>query len=101
MAVKRKDKFVPVVVGHMPIEISKFTKFFLNYGGRTEAKIFSSQYKPSLIPPGGLEILFVVEFLIFEDKSVLLKHLQNLIELRRVNIDGYTTNEVIVKGKLR
>ena len=51
---KGKDKVVPVVVGHIPREISRFTKFFLNYGGRTEAKVFSSQYKTSPIPPGGL-----------------------------------------------
>ena len=28
--VKKKDKFVPVVVGHIPGEILRFTKFFLN-----------------------------------------------------------------------
>ena len=48
--VKRKDKLIPVVVGHIPREILWFTKFFLNYGGRIEAKVSSSQYKPSPIP---------------------------------------------------
>ena len=41
--VKRKDKLAPVVVRHIPREISRFAKFFLNYGGRIEAKVFSSQ----------------------------------------------------------
>ena len=64
--IKRKDKLFPVVVGHIPREISRFTKFFLNYGGRIEAKVFFSQYKPSPIPSGELEIPLVVKFLIFE-----------------------------------
>ena len=79
--VKRKDKFVPVVVGHIPREISRFTKFYLNYVGRIEARVFFSQYKPSPIPSGGTEIPLVVKILISEEKSAILNHLQNLIDL--------------------
>ena len=66
---KRRDKLVPVVVGHIPREILRFTKFFLNYSGKIEVKVFSSQYKPSPIPSGGLEIPLVVKFLVFDEKS--------------------------------
>ena len=54
--VKRNDKPVPVAIGHISREISRFTKYFLKYGGRIEAKIFSSLYKPSSVSSGGLEI---------------------------------------------
>ena len=38
--VKRKDKLVPVVVGHIPREISRFTKFFLNYEEELKRRFF-------------------------------------------------------------
>ena len=38
--VKRKDKLVPVVVGHIPREISRFTKSSLIYGRKINAKVF-------------------------------------------------------------
>ena len=79
--VKRKDKLVPVVVGHIPREILRFIKFFLNYSGRIEVKVFSSQYKASSIPSGGLEIHLAVKFLISKEKSVILKDLHYLIDL--------------------
>ena len=40
--VRRKDKLVHVVIGHIPREISRFTKLFLHYGGTVETKVFSS-----------------------------------------------------------
>ena len=89
--VKRKDKLVPVVAGHIPREISRFTKLFLNYGGRIEAKVFSSQYKPSPIPSGWLEIPLVVKFSISEEKSAIPKHLQNLIDLNYEELTSVDT----------
>ena len=78
------------------------TKFFLNYSGRIEAKIFSSQYKPSPISSGGLEIPLAVKFSIFEEKSAILKHLQNLIDLNYEELTSMNTpqNEVIVEEEL-
>ena len=38
--VKGKDKLIPVVVGHITREISRFTKFCLNYCGKIEVKFF-------------------------------------------------------------
>ena len=100
--VKRKDKLVPVVIRHIPREISRFAKFFVNYGGRIEAKVFSSQSKPSPIPSGGLEIPLVVKFSISEEKSAILKHLQNLIDLNYEELTSMNTpqNEVIVEEEL-
>ena len=49
--VKKKDKLVPVVVGHIPRGISLFTKFFLNYGERilSEGFFFTIQTIPNPI----------------------------------------------------
>ena len=60
--VKRNNKLDSVIVGHMPREISSFTNFFLIYGGRIEAKVFSPQGKPFLIPSGGFEIPLSLSF---------------------------------------
>ena len=78
------------------------TKFFLNYSGRIEAKIFSSQYKPSPISSGGLEIPLAVKFSIFEEKSAILKHLQNLIDLNYEELTSMDKpqNEMIAEEEL-
>ena len=86
-----KDKLVSAVIGHIPREISRFTKLFINYGGRIEAKVFSSQYKPSPIPSEGLEIPLVVKCLIFEERSTILKHLQKLINLNYGELTSMVT----------
>ena len=101
--VKRKDKLAPVSVGHIPKEISRFAKFFLNYGGRIEAKVFSSQYKPSPIPSGGLEIPLVLKVLIFEEKAAVLKHVPNFNDLNYEESTSMDTtrNELIVEEELR
>ena len=97
-----KNKLVFVVIGYNPPEISRFTNLFLNYGGRIEAKVFSPQYKPTLIPSEGLEIPLVVKCLISEEKSAILKHLQKLINLNYEELTSVGTpqNEVIVKEEL-
>lgn len=59
----------------------KISNFFLIYGRSIKANVFSSQYKSYPIPSGGLEMLLVFKILIFKEKSAILKHLQNLIDL--------------------
>ena len=44
------------IVGHIPREISRFCHYFINYGGKLEAHVTCSKYRPSPIPSGGLEI---------------------------------------------
>ena len=96
--VKSKYKLVPVVVGH----IWRFTKYFLNYGGRIEMKVFSWQHKPSPIPSAGLKIPLVIMFSISEEKSAILKHLPNLIDLNYKELTSMDTpqNEVILEEEL-
>ena len=44
------------IVGHIPREISRFCHYFMNYGGKIEARVRCTKYRPSPIPSGGLEI---------------------------------------------
>ena len=44
------------IVGHIPREISRFCHYFINYGGKLEARVTGVKYRPSPIPSGGLEI---------------------------------------------
>lgn len=44
------------IIGHIPREISRFCHYFVNYGGKLEARVACTQYRPSPIPSGGLEI---------------------------------------------
>ena len=44
------------IVGHIAREISRFYHYFINYGGKLEARVTCTKYRPSSIPSGGLEI---------------------------------------------
>jgi len=50
-------------VGHIPREISRHVYFFLKEeGGKVDGHVFSTQYRPSPIPAGGLEIPLLLNF---------------------------------------
>ena len=77
---KKKNKLIPDVVGHVPREISRFVWFFITHGGKIEAHVLSVKPKSSPIPSGGLEIILRVKFSIDEKHANILKHLRQLIE---------------------
>ena len=52
-----------VTVGHIPREISRFVFFFLrDEGGSVKGELLSTQYRPSPIPAGGLEVPLKLTF---------------------------------------
>lgn len=55
------------IVGHLPREISRFCKYFDDYGGKLCAIIKTEKYRRSPIPQGGLEI--PIELIIDQGKS--------------------------------
>ena len=55
--IKFAYKIAPIVVGHIPKEISRYVHLFLIHGGTATAITCSGKYYPSPIPKGGLEIL--------------------------------------------
>ena len=59
MALARKTKATVTeiqVVGHLPREISRFCKFFCDYGGELSAVVRDPKYRRSPSPQGGLVI---------------------------------------------
>ena len=71
IAFKRKsiEYLTPLTVGHIPLEISRFVYFFLERGGKKEAKVYRTKCEESPIPKGGLEIVTQVTFKIEEEKK--------------------------------
>ena len=70
----------PLTVGHIPLEISRFVYFFLERGGKKEAKVYRTKCEESPIPKGGLEIVAQKAFKIEEEKKRFLLRLANLIK---------------------
>ena len=67
--IKFAYKIAPIVIAHIPKEISRFVHFFLIHGGTVTAITCSGKYYPSAIPKGGLEILLKCQFKIKEQVS--------------------------------
>ena len=44
------------IVGNIPREISRSCHYFINYGGKLEARVICTKYRHFPIPSGGLEI---------------------------------------------
>ena len=84
------DKLIPEMVGHIPREISRFVWYFLHYGGKVDVKGHSERRRRSPIPPGGLEIILVAKFAIFDEKRRYLAHLSALIQR------NYIVNEEVM-----
>ena len=76
---KRRNKLIPDIVGHVPREISRFIWFFFTLGGKMEANVWSVRPLPSPIPSGGLEIMLMAKLTIDEKDAEILKYLQQLI----------------------
>ena len=76
---KRKNKLIPDIVGHVPCEISRFIWFFFMRGGKMEASVLSIRPLPSLMPSGVLEIMRKAKLTIDEKHGQTPKYLQQLI----------------------
>ena len=59
-AIKVCEKDKNEIVGHLPMEISRVTKFLLDRGTNVSAKLTSTHYRRSPLVPGGIEIPCVV-----------------------------------------
>ena len=65
-------------MGHLPLEISRFTKFLLDRGATITATLSSTNYRRSPLVQGGLEILCVNAKSIStkKNKEILAKYLE-------------------------
>ena len=77
---KRRNKVIPDIVGHVPREISRFIWFFFfTHGGKMEANLLSVRPLPSAIPSVGLEIMLMAKLTKDEKDAKILKYLEQLI----------------------
>ena len=58
---KTVSRLRPVVVGHLPREISRFTRFIILHGATVKVKVSDTKYRRSPLIQGGLEIPVEVE----------------------------------------
>ena len=53
---KTVSRLSPVIVGHLPREISRFTRFIILHGATVTVKVTDTKYRRSPLIQGGLEI---------------------------------------------
>ena len=49
------------VIGHLPLELSRFTKYLLDLGAIVIVKLNSTHYGRSVVVQGGLKIPYMVK----------------------------------------
>ena len=79
------------VVGHLPKEISRYTYFIINQGGRVTCKVKNTHYRRSPLVQGGLEIPaeVTVEMDTSEENSSALREYEKLVgEYYEEPVDG-------------
>ena len=78
-AIKIKNRFFDnwITVGHIPREISHHCYFFMKEGGEISGCLVSTNYKPSPIPAGGLEVLLLLTFSVKNEK--ILEQMEELV----------------------
>ena len=58
---KTVSRLTPVIVGHLPREFSRFTRFIILHGATVKVKVSDTKYRRSPLIQGGLEIPVEVE----------------------------------------
>ena len=71
------EEFHPQIVGHLPLEMSWFTKFLLDRGATITATLSSTHYRSLPLVQGGLEIPYVVNAKLISTKKIK-KSLQSI-----------------------
>ena len=58
---KTVSQLTPVIVGHLPLEISRFTRFIILHGATLKLKVSDTKYRISPLTQGRLEISVEIE----------------------------------------
>ena len=62
-----RGRLADSIIGHLPREISRATRFFLLRGGMVHLKVTDENYRRSPLIQGGLEIPVEVGYVIMDD----------------------------------
>ena len=81
-AIKVHEKDKNEIVGHLPMEISQITKYFLDRGANVSAKLTSMHYRRSPLVQGRIEISCVVTVSMLGTviNQLLIKRYKQLVE---------------------
>ena len=81
VAVMRKtvSRLTPVVVGHLPREISRFTRFIILHGATVKVKVSDTKYRRSPLIQGRLEIPVEVQMENSSENQQALSKYETLI----------------------
>ena len=74
----QEAEFHPQIVGHLPLEMSWFTRFLLDRGATITATLSSMHYRRLPLVQGGLEIPYVVNAKLIGTKNKKKKSLQSI-----------------------
>ena len=88
---KTVSRLRPVVVGHLPREISRFTRFIILHGATVKVKVSDTKYRRSPLIQGGLEIPVEVEVQMensSENQQALSKYQTLVAENYREPVNG-------------
>lgn len=92
---KIRGKIEPLsLVGHLPREISRFCKFFIEYGGNIEANVCDIKFRRSPLPQGGLEIPITVTVLKNHASQKIYSKMQAFMKEYYVEPDNIPTEVV-------
>ena len=99
------------IIGHLPREISRYSHYFIKYGGVITAEVTTPQRRPSPIAQGGLEIQVCLTAKISQKKKLYLNRFQNFIQESYLDTDSEgevrndteseTESEVVVRKKIK
>ena len=85
------------IVGHLPIELSRLTKFLIDRGASVTATLSKTYYRRSVLVQGGLEIPCVIKAKMIgtvKNKEILARYLE-LVNNNYIDVQ-HTEKEVIV-----
>ena len=101
-AIKTCQRPTGKIVGHLPIEISRSTKFLLDRGARITATLSSTSYYRSPLVQGGLEIPCLVEVFMprtIKNKELISKY-REMVEMLYQQTDGRPVlGNILVHGE--
>ena len=97
----RDAEFHPQIARHLPLEISRLTKFLLDLGATITAALSSTHYRRSPLVQGGLEIPCVVTAKLIgtkKNKEIFAKHLEMVQTKVQTHFTEPLSDEDIIMG---
>ena len=93
-AIKTCKRNSEIAVGHLPMELSKLSKFLIDRGALVEAELSSTNYRRSPLVQGGLEIPCIIRIKMLSTR----KNKELLARYKKIYDENYSKAEELVMG---